>query len=120
MKKILAFAVAGVLLMGTGYAAVKLFTTGWGQEVAVTTTTQRFTDFSANMLSVTSDTGSVATVYYLVNCSTSVFNTALTAGDTMVLAPGESFPVYGGERGIVQSICLATTNSTATVRLNGY
>lgn len=119
MKRFLSIFAVAVLLTGIVVAAT--WRTGEGKILAATTTPAKFTWTNEifNTLSVY-NSDATNTVFCLVNTTTNVLDTRMTAGTALPIPAGASYTFDAQAHGEISSICYATTNGTATVFAAGY
>jgi hypothetical protein len=122
-NRILMAACAAIVVAVSTLAALVVVATeyeqGWGPHgVSVTTAHQRQAGFAVNLLSVYNVSGSI--VFAMTDCTTQELATAVTAGTAIGIRPGMAgdFNCFG--RDSISSVCVVTTNGTATVDFLGF
>lgn len=103
-------------------AAVFELSTGYGKQVAATTVAQVLTITDAGTTEAYATSVSVynsgtSTVFCAVNATTEMFGTMLTAGTAVPISEHMSF-TFTGKR--ILSLCIATTNGTATAYIGAH
>lgn len=107
----------GVALSVSAIAAP--FFQGWGKSsIAVTTTTGETTGFSVGELSVY-NTGT-STVYVLVNCTTSQFNTAMASTSAVPVLADTVFTFDTKAKFSIDKVCYGTLSGVSTIHLGGF
>lgn len=109
-----------ILVAGFAIAAVGagLYTTGWGGSVTATTAPVQATGFVANGVSVY-NAGTNA-VFALVNCSTGVLATRITAGSAIEIPANMSYTFDCQTKHSIWALCYATTNSTSVINIGAF
>jgi len=107
-----------VLALVLATTAFALYDTGWGKVVTASTTCQRVTGFTGNTVSL-SNVGAVR-VFTLANTTTNVLATRIAAGTAIPIPAGGTFTFDGNGQAHVESVCLATSNGTATVLIGSF
>jgi len=104
------------------WATVFELSTGYGQLVDVTTAPQILAIMDAGTTNAYATSISVynagtSTVFAAVNSTASVFSTMMTAKTAIPIAEHMSY-TFGGKR--LESLCVATTNGTATAYVGAH
>ena len=115
MKKLM-ITLSIVIFAGVCYG---VYTTGKGAKGTASTSPAEVSGLSAGSLSLY-NADDADDIFAMVNCTTSVFATALAAGTTVPVPPGASYTFDTKDESSIHNIWLATTNGTAGYYIGSF
>ena len=107
------------LILAGGLAVAQMYTTGFGTSATASTTHVQLKGFVANSVSVY-NTDASEPVFALVNSTTNVLGTRITAG-TAIEIPGQAAYTFdAAAHSSISSVSYATTNGTAAIKIAAF